>query len=276
MTALVIRASSLASYVDCPRRGIAKIAPSLLKDAGFDLNRTPQNVGACVGTAVHAGVEVSYAEKMRSGDLAPETAATDAAIDALRKEASEGVVWDGTTGDMRTAERQVQRMLRAYRRDIAPGVAPITIEQRLQAELAPGVIVSGRADQAVHEPGGIRDTKTGVMKRSHVHQLGIYSLLRRSHGHQVDMLLEDFVPRVSVHKDQPPALTYTYNPVVAERAALATAYRVAADVEAFRASGDPHVFLANPASQLCSAKYCPAHGTKWCREHGASSLLQPK
>jgi hypothetical protein len=34
--------------------------------------------------------------------------------------------------------------------------------------------------------------------------------------------------------------------------------------------GDPWAFPANPGSKLCSAKWCPAWGTTFCREHQPS------
>jgi len=60
----------------------------------------------------------------------------------------------------------------------------------------------------------------------------------------------------------------------AETAATNIIRHIEGDLRTFREGdparrilpGDPWSFVANPASILCSPKYCPAFGTQFCRE----------
>jgi hypothetical protein len=36
------------------------------------------------------------------------------------------------------------------------------------------------------------------------------------------------------------------------------------DIENFQKIKKPSVFMANPMSMRCGAKYCPAYNTDWC------------
>lgn len=64
---------------------------------------------------------------------------------------------------------------------------------------------------------------------------------------------------------------------------MAVLRRVDADLVAFRFAdpergvlpGDPRAFLANPKSELCSDRRCPAWGTTWCCEHRAGEEQWP-
>jgi len=65
-----------------------------------------------------------------------------------------------------------------------------------------------------------------------------------------------------------------FNIAQAEVAAYAITQQIAHDLTTFRqgdearriAPGDPWAFMANPASRLCSRKWCPAHDTGFCTE----------
>lgn len=270
-----IRPSSLPSFADCERRAIASLFHGKLEGMGWKLRGRMWGIGAVVGTAVHRGVELSLREKMATGKLCPESTATDAAVQSVAddyKSADFEVVPDKTSPNASAARDQVARMVRSYRRHVAPGLNPTLVEGRLECEINPRVIISGQSDVMTGEPGRIRDTKTGVKKRAHQAQLGAYRILARAHGHDVNETVEDFVPRVGVTKEQPPPITHVYDPEISERSAVAAIFRLIASVEEFERrlkDGDAppeDAFLANPQSALCSVKFCPAHGTKFCRE----------
>ncbi len=275
MTPTIIRASSLSGYGDCPRRAAARVFRREVEAAGYPLRELPNGIGAAVGTAVHAAAALTLKARMASGTLAPPGDARDAARDALREAAGEGIVFDRGTPDLPAAEAQALRMADAWRDGIAPGIDPVAVEERLEAEVVPGLVLSGQSDVIAREAGRVRDLKTGARRGHHRPQLGAYSLLARTHGVDVRAAAEYFVARVPLSKPQPAAETHVHDIAGAEVAAMAVLRRIDADLHAFRygdpdrslAPGEPWAFLANPSSMLCSDRWCPAHGTRFCREH---------
>jgi hypothetical protein len=274
----IVRASSLSGYPDCPRRAAAKVFRADVEAAGYELRPLPGSVGAAVGTAVHAGAAMMLHEKAASGDLAPESAATDCAAEQVRETAlAEGLNYDRETATLNEAVTQAVRMTRAYRRVIAPGVEPVLVEERLEAQVSPSVVLSGQSDVIAREPGRVRDLKTGKIRGNHKPQLGAYALLARSNGIDVDVkeVAEDFVRRVATARPQPEPQTFLHDLAAAETAAVSILRHIEGDITAFRNGdlarhllpGDPWAFPANPNSKLCSEKWCPAWGTAFCREH---------
>jgi hypothetical protein len=110
----------------------------------------------------------------------------------------------------------------------------------------------------------IRDTKAGALHRPYAPQLGAYSLLRRSNGGVVRGLYIDWIEREVKTNPQPPVMSEQYNIDTCERAAWATIQRIKSDYLKFQETADPWSFVANPMSLMCSERYCPAHGTKFC------------
>jgi hypothetical protein len=272
----IIRASSLSSYPDCNRRGAARLFWREITAAGFRLRHTPRSIGAAIGTAVHKAAEVLLTEKAASGVLPPASVATDAALDELHAQLGQGdIAYDGPTLNRNEATRQAISMTRIYRSVVAPKVEPILVEERLEADVAPGIVLSGQSDVVAREPGAVRDLKTGVRRpASVVPQLGAYSLLSRSHGLDITRALIDFIQRVRPARPQPDPLSSSLEVAQAETAATNILRHIEGDLATFRHGdpvrrilpGDPWAFQANPASILCSPKYCSAFGTAFCRE----------
>lgn len=271
----IVRSSSLSGYPDCPRRTAVKTIPKEILAAGFDLRDLPSNVGAAVGTGVHGGAAVMLKEKAKTGELPPDSVATDAAIQELRKAAEPGITWDRETPAMNEAEQQVKRMVQVYRCQVAPDVQPLIVEERLEAQVSPGLVLSGQSDVIAREPGRIRDLKGGKTMGMHAPQIGSYSLLARSNGIDITKVCVDWVQRVSLKKPQPGVVTHEFDVAAAETAAVSVLRRIELDIDTFRHGdpargllpGDPWSFLANPSSKLCSDRWCPAWGTRFCREH---------
>jgi len=262
---VAIHASRTPMYADCARREAAKMFRYEIEGAGFPLRWLPLSVGAAVGSGTHAGAAYSLTSKMKDGDLGSDGDAEGRAIAALSDALDGGVIWDATTKNLNTAQKQTLRQVRAYRVHVAPGLVPIAVEERLEAELNEGFKLTGRTD--ICEDEALHDTKTGVTRRANGAQYGSYALLRRSHGHKANRLIEDFIPRVSIKKPQPKPEAHSYPVEMAEQLAWATLNRIQADYTQFMETGDPNAFLPNPASMLCSDKYCPAWGTTFCRAH---------
>lgn len=283
----IIRCSSLAGYSDCPRRAAARLFRREIKAAGFVLRYLPRGIGALVGTAVHRGVAHVLGAKAKTGTLPARTVAIEASREALA-EGVEGVEVQfdapaGATHNMRDAIDQTTRMSGVYVDTVAPTVNPVIVEERLEAEVEVGLVLSGQPDLICREPGAIRDLKTGVrMPASFAPQLGGYSLLSRSHGHRIERAAIDFVKRVNPSKPQPPPVTNEAVIAHAEAAASSILRQMAFDLDTFRHGdearrirpGDPWSWAANPSSMLCSAKWCPAFNTEFCHE-GAKAKGSP-
>jgi hypothetical protein len=276
----VIRCSALTNWPDCPRRGAARLFRQEITEAGFTLRRTPPSIGASIGTAVHRGAAAALDEKAKTGRLPPENVATDAAVETLRDsiESAGEMTYDsprGATHNRAEAESQTVGMTKTYQRSIAPKVEPILWEQKLEAEVAPGVILSGHPDIVCREPRSVRDLKTGARSwGSHAPQLGGYSLLARSNAIDIDTAAIDFVQRVPVAKPQPEPISTSVEIARAETAASSILAHIIRDLAVFRHGdpdrrilpGDPWAFAANPASNLCAEKWCPAWGSDFCHE----------
>jgi hypothetical protein len=267
-----IHPSSLTEYADCPRRAAAKMLKKEIIQAGYDLREPNRVIGASVGTAVHTGAQYTLDYKIDTGSLAPLKETQDKAMDMLQTGIAEGIVWDDTSPNRNTAEKQTLRMVGEYMQNIAPVIQPIRVEYKMSYPIAEGYRIVGTIDLLASHPSALRDLKTGAKMKMHLPQIGGYHYMLRKHGHPVEILAVDYVPRISINKSQPPAQYHEYDAALAEQAAAATIRRFMSDHKEFekrQAAGQPieFAFLANPSSMLCSKKYCPAHGTQFCREH---------
>ncbi len=277
MTGLTtIRASTLPGVPDCPRRAAARTHRREIKAAGHDLRDTSVGIAATLGTAVHAGAARLMSEKATTGRAAPLDAAQDEAIQALREGIRAGSGWDDTTPNLNDAERQTARMVASINRVLVPRVNPVAVEARISAPV-PGTALqlSGQSDLVSNEPGGVvHDLKTGQRRGHYRPQLGAYSLLERAQGRDVVAVVEDFVPRVPLRKAQPDPVSIQHDVAGAEAAAWAILRTMDQSLKVFREgdpangilAGDPWAWVSNPQSMLCSARYCPAHGSSFCHE----------
>jgi hypothetical protein len=260
---IVIRASSTSLWPDCSRRQAARMFPIQIREQGYELREIPSSVGASVGTGTHSAVAACMETKMVSGELGNAVENEQAGLASLEEEVKRGVRWDQTTRDLNTAQKQVIRMYRTYRLHVAPDIQPRAVERRLNFTTKRGNTVSGAVDAT---DAGMHDLKTGVMRRSNIAQYGTYSLLGRAAGETVDHIIEDYIPRVDIDKPQPVPEQIVYDPKMAERVAVRIILDVETKYDEFIESGDNMVFMANPNSNLCGDRFCPAWGTSFCEE----------
>lgn len=274
-TSCIIRPSSLPSWADCERRAAAQLFKPLILSAGYELRTLDNNIGSVVGRSVHSAAAFTLKTKAETGELGSKEDAGAAAMEEYGENLGEGeIIWDTATPGRNDGERQVLRMVRSYRKHLAPIIDPISVEERLKCDLGDGFILSGQTDAVVRElNGGIRDIKTGVVKRANGAQYGSYSLLVRAHGGTVESLTEDYIQRIRMKVDQPDPVSESFDVAACENAAVDTIADMKAGVEEFvrrMQTGDrppEGAFRANPQSMLCSSRYCSAHGTKFCRLH---------
>jgi len=267
-----IRPSSLPSYNDCARRTVGKAYPFLLRDAGYMPRELSSSVGAAVGSGVHRAGEYSLKHKMEDhGNIGTDADAIDAAVAEFDERIDEGVIWDDTTPTRDTAQKQIGIMARMYRARIVPHIEPIMIERRIELQYAPGFIISGQPDvvanvSTVHRPG-LRDTKTGVIRRANGAQYGNYAALLNSVHEEIETITEDFLQRVPLSKSQPEPESHSLDLRACIALAKATNDRIVRDVNTFLETGDIETFAPNPSSMMCSDKYCPLHSTDACPHH---------
>lgn len=264
---IMIRGSSLSSYPDCLRRTASRIFAADIIEAGYELKTLSVGIGAATGTGTHSGAGYLLQTKIDTGVLGSIDDAKEKAIESLHYEIDPGVMWDATSPNLNTAEKQVLRQVASYGMHVAPTIDPESVEEYLEQPLIEGgnIWITGHTDVKIVR--GIRDTKTGIRRRANGYQYGCYSLLYRSTGLDVEFLIEDFVPRVAISKEQPKPELHYYDVKESELAAYAIINRMVADLEVFRATADPWSWLANPMSMLCSPKYCPAYDTEFCKAH---------
>jgi hypothetical protein len=89
----------------------------------------------------------------------------------------------------------------------------------------------------------------------------------------------DYIARVPAKKPQPDVQVIAYDLAACETAAVAVLAHIESDIRTFREGnpalrmqpGDAWAFPANPASKLCSQKWCPAFNSNFCREHPISN-----
>ena len=278
MDDLVVRPSSLADWSDCSRRFAARDLANMLAAAGYEIRkRGPAiHIGAAVGTAVHAYAYATVAPRMAGNPLAQPDQAEEQAIAAFRAETDGSVDWDEVTSTANDAERQIRRMSRAWRATMAEDIVPVLMEERLEADTGNGIVLSGQPDLA-QDMGPhirVRDMKSNKIRRSPHLQVGAYASLLEAHDFRVGEVAMDHIPRAKLSKPQPdPTLV-----VLDLASAKADAWRALQDIERCvtefeKRAADPcggssiTAFAPNPASMLCSARWCPAWGTNTCRAH---------
>lgn len=244
---------------------------AVLKALGYDLRDRQQTIGAVIGRAVHAGAAHEMTDRLNG--ITPCGLAEGVAMAELDAGLGEAAtIWDKTTKDRGSSQRQVERMTKAFVRHSAPDLDPVAVEERLEANFGEHLHVSGRKDMLVREPVRIVDLKTG-RRRQNLSQYGNYSLLERTHGRAPESVVEVHIPRVAIGEDQPPPATYTTPAADAEQAAQTALLEMDAAIGRFQRAietgSEPpeRAFPANPMSVLCGPQWCSAWGTKWCHEH---------
>jgi hypothetical protein len=269
-----IRASMLPSYPDCPRRAVAKQYRRTFERQGYKFRELPPSVGAAAGTAVHTGAEMLLRAK-HAGRTITLDQALEPAMAGFSEETGKGAIWDDTTPNANVATEQIKRMVACYSHGPLATEMPLTVNEQpaveleLEANAGDGWKLTGHID-LVTEAGWVRDTKTGALSRPYHAQLGAYSLLVRSNSilPVVKGAAIDFIKRVGKTKPQPPCETQEYQVAACERNAMALINRLKDDMAQFNATGDVNCFMANQMSMMCSDKYCPAWGTKFCELSG--------
>ena len=249
-----MRASSVASFFDCPLRWASIHL--------FDVPPLPATAPAAIGTACHAGTAAYDQARLDGHQIKPDDAA-GVVVDSLRHPEEE-VDWGRVTP--KEAERRALGVLTRYCTDVAPAMRYECVEHTLEPlvvefdEYDVAIELTGTLDRIYldsNQSAGVLDIKTGVRVCSqkpgkHKAQLGVYELLAESTlGRQIELpgkigqlqTSADYqVDVVDVPDTRVALIGNDDQPGLLEHAA-----------RMFQ-TGD---FFGNASSWLCSPKYCP-------------------
>lgn len=258
---VVIRASTVNDYQTCPRMIAAKVFTADVQAAGFKIEPRKGQIGAKTGDTVHAAIAAMLTEKRDQLQFQSSIEdVLDKPLTELEEAVKEGVDFDATTKTLDQAVLQVKQQVRTYAAKVLPLIHPKLIEHKVEWKLKPGYVVRGKLD-AFDYSNIVHDTKSGTRDRGYVYGLGSYMHGLEEEGEKVEGGQADWIPRSNKYKD--PTFE-NYSARVAKDAAFAMAHRVANDHALFIETGNEYAFPAFQNSQLCSAKYCWAHGTNFC------------
>lgn len=263
----VVRASSLPSLPDCNRRWIARHRSKLVAKKKYTLRETKPSAGAALGTAYHAGA----AHILRKLQAEPggisledfEEAYSVSMVAFLDQVAGGKIEWDPTTPRMFEAEQQLRAMLSAGLPELM-AMEPLYIEHKLSAPVPElGLEIEGTTD-LITRGGFIWDHKSGARPPSPQAQNGLYRMMARANGIPVgDETGMIYIPRRKAGKPIA-AEVVKFDGYECDRAAWSALEQIASLVTKFEDSGDCWDLPANPMSQLCTPRYCPAWGTDMC------------
>ncbi|RTL42729.1 MAG: hypothetical protein EKK48_12145 [Candidatus Melainabacteria bacterium] len=261
---ILIHPSSLSNYQDCGRRTAVQIFREPIETVvGKErIRKTFPTIGSVVGNAVHAGVAFML-DRVRCGLDADLPAAVALGWAKYAADSFDGVQTDQTTRDTIQARIQIEKMINVFAHQIVPYDKFANIEEEMIVHVDGIFYVVGKPDGRT-EYGVIHDHKTGVKLSSYWAQIGGYSVLYASHDIEVSAAQVNFCKRVKYDKPQPDIEIIPYNLTAAEDAYFDTVERVMRDYEAFSRTNSIAAFPANPASFMCSKKYCEAHSTPLC------------
>lgn len=271
---LLVRASSLPSYMDCPRRGAARTFRKAITERGFELAPGLPSIGSVIGTSLHKGAAHILRTKKETGTFDRNTISDaielcDTHISSeLAKETA--INWDKTTTRQDSALKQLRAMFEAYI-PFFDRIEPMIIEQRFEHKIsplggdAPVILLSGELDvMDVH--GEITDHKTGASFPSPHAQLGAYSILLKLNELMVNNVRVNWVPRKGIKSlDDIQCVSRRLDIDQCEQYAWRVLKQIQSDYINFLETGDPWSFAANPTSQMCTPKYCSAHTSGWCK-----------
>ena len=152
----------------------------------------------------------------------------------------------------------------------------LLVENQMRHEF-PNLTLTGRADLFDKDRGTLLDVKCSAKNKAPRHdaQLGAYSLLLHyDKKKETKKSAIVWMPMVKLSKPQPDPVEVEYNPAATMSHAVVTAGEARRIIEQAHAKAEKNGravqggdLPADPNSQFCSAKYCPAFGTDFCPSH---------
>ena len=270
------RSSSLTSFESCPRMFGAKwlVDNKLAGQFAPDLRPTKQNVGAAVGSAVHAGHAFLMDALKNSGNHGTEQRKHHA-VDVARAEldkimTGQPIIVDNTCKNALAADHAVAKIMAQMYLDYRPDVEPLMVERGFKAIWR---YKRGGVEQQVRITGTIDlylldetlpDLKTGRWRPAPYAQLGTYRNLLELRGYPVRDLHARYYKRVSAGTQQPAAEIIPIDKEEATAHAKLTACTAHRDMSRTLKTGSPVHLMARYDHPLCDPRFCPAFGTSFC------------
>ncbi len=271
---LSIRASSLDTYLKCPRKFAAHwlIDKGLADDYGFTFNATRQHVGSVVGSAAHEGVAYlarQYKESGTHGGLKRAKNAASVAAAYVAKASNHGMVTDSVTKSVRDAVKAAGQIVMDHHELIVPDSFPSIIEGPLSCSFVQPISgmdyeVTGTLD-AYFTERTLRDLKTSTKWPIAYAQQGTYVDLLEANGRPVHKAFIDWFPRRKPGMAPNNGSSIEISITEAKEHSRTVHSSAALALEGMVMSGSQNEIIANPGNDLCSSKLCPAFGTSFCR-----------
>lgn len=257
-----LRGSMIPDYQDCARRAAAKQFWPLITSRGFQLRQLMPSIGSAIGTAAHLAIR-RLIEFAKENQQAPKfNLGLEESYEKFREEVAGGTIWDKTTDSIDKAYTQIEKIVRAY--SASGDLDNIPPETLIEAEFTAfngpeGYKLTIHPDRVMNSC--IDDWKTGIRDRQYHGQLGAYYIVLKANKIPIDSARIWKLPRATRGTT---LVIQPYDIEACRRTAAGVIRRIVSDHNQFKATSDPEGFNGNTASQMCSAKYCPAYGTTFC------------
>jgi len=248
-----IRASSISSIIDCPKRGLS-IQLGLVK-------QLPSTAPACIGSACHASTAAFDQAIIEGNPISPYDASEVA--EQYIKYPPEEVDWRGVT--QKQALDRAMGVHTRYCDEIAPQMNYEQVELPLKSLVVDvdgiDIELTGTLDRirSIKSGHGIIDLKSGARACTqkpgkHKAQIGVYELLAE-HTLGVSMDLPGMIARLQTSADYEVDVVQVEN---SRDALLGTDYQMGLlqHIGRMLKTGD---WYGNSSSWLCSEKFCPLY-----------------
>jgi hypothetical protein len=133
----------------------------------LEKERIPPPFAMIRGTAVHAGAEANFSQKIATGVDLPEKDVVDISVDSVQSTIrKDGVSLDdeekarGLAVVQNEVEKRVADFARLYSNEVAPAYQPTEVELRAELKVEDGLFLHGRIDW-IDSEDGVNDLKTG-------------------------------------------------------------------------------------------------------------------
>ena len=271
----------MPTFADCARRAafrqFAPIIAEVSTKFGDPIGPPKRTFSraARLGHAVHKRLELMYAGKA-DPDFADEGLLDLATRQVLvagpdkRNELEEDEpAWDDLPENeeidsLETAEKMIDNMVPAMQ-ELVSKKTPLVMEKSISTQMY-GLLVTGHPDQ-INDDGSIGDSKSHgtTLTKNYIAQLGTYGAIVEDLGEKVTGLEQYNFQRLKTKPSPLRIERYLVTPAI--EYAQTIIQRTANNLENYIDTGDPNSFNANPQSPMCSAKWCDAWGTNWCKLH---------
>ena len=215
---------------------------------------------------MHAGIGYMADEYIENGEWGDFETAYEISVDTFREKIIDGAIWDNTTTCQNEAEKQLKIQLSSFEVEVRPIITPRYCEEPFRCMIGSEIEFTGTTDMYTAD-GCLDDWKGGSRSRPYQAQLGGYATLGMSNKKfgMPQKCRQWFFPRTSLKKGYPGANKIEYDVKFCIKSAAYTLKQIITDVNKFIETQDCWSFPANPMSQICSDKYCPAWGTTFCK-----------